>query len=129
MNNFGIITGSYLDASGVWHGFLLGPDGKFTTLDVPGADMTPGDFNGTFPETINTFGAVTGVYIDVNNVYHGFVAVPCTQRCVKSHNETAATSTSALTNTKQISPASSGVLNPRFRLLRSLRRLEAQPSK
>jgi hypothetical protein len=81
LNDFGVITGYYLDASGVYHGFLLSPDGKFTTFDAPGADLTPGNFNGTFPSTINLFGAITGNYVDVNNVSHGFVAVPCFFEC------------------------------------------------
>jgi hypothetical protein len=129
LNNFGTITGSYLDASGVWHGFLLSPDGKFTKLDAPGADLTPGDFNGTFPSNINPDGAIVGTYIDVNNVYHGFVAIPCKQGCFEHNNETAATSTSASTNTRQVNPASGVLNNPRLRMLPWYRGVGAQPSK
>lgn len=74
LNDLGAITGNYLDASGVFHGFLRSPDGKFTTpLDAPGADLTPGNFNGTFPSMINLFGEITGSYSDVNGANHGFV--------------------------------------------------------
>ena len=74
LNDFGAITGYYLDASGVYHGFLRSPDGNFTTpLDAPGADLIPGDFNGTFPSNINLFGAIIGDYLDAGEVYHGFL--------------------------------------------------------
>jgi hypothetical protein len=74
INDLGAITGNYLDASGVFHGFLRSPDGTYTTpLDAPGADLTPGNFNGTFPFNINLFGEITGLYSDVNGANHGFV--------------------------------------------------------
>jgi hypothetical protein len=60
----------------VYHGFLRSPDGKIATFDAPGADTTPGDLNGTFALSINDRGAITGYYIDTNNVSHGFVVLP-----------------------------------------------------
>ena len=44
INDLGVITGSFYDASGLSHGFLRTPDGRFTTFDVPGAGE-----NRTFP--------------------------------------------------------------------------------
>lgn len=76
INLSGVITGYYLDASGVYHGFVYSRGGKFTAFDAPGADTNAGDFNGTFPTNINLSGAVTGSYIDANNVYHGFIRKP-----------------------------------------------------
>lgn len=76
INNFGVITGYYLDANNVFHGFVRSPEGKFTTLDAPGADLTANDFNGTVPNAINDAGAITGAYYDVNNVGHGFLRSP-----------------------------------------------------
>ena len=76
VNNFGAITGYYLDANNVFHGFVRSPEGKFTTFDSPGADTTPGSLNGTFPYSINDWGAITGYYIDANNVSHGFLRLP-----------------------------------------------------
>ena len=76
INDSGAITGYYLDANNVYHGFLRSPDGKFTTLNAPGADLTPGDFNGTLPNAINDAGAITGVYYDANNEGHGFLRSP-----------------------------------------------------
>src|ERR1039458_10624569 len=40
----GAIMGYYLDASNVYHGFLRTPDGRFTTIDVPGAGT--GEYQG-----------------------------------------------------------------------------------
>jgi hypothetical protein len=49
---------------------------RIITLDAPGADLTPGDYNGTFPSAVNIEGAVTGYYEDSTFVYHGFIRTP-----------------------------------------------------
>lgn len=49
---------------------------KIITFDVPGADTKPGDYNGTYPASINTWGAITGSYQDTNNVFHAFLRSP-----------------------------------------------------
>jgi len=76
LNDWGAITGYYLDANNVYHGFLRSPDGKIGNFEAPGADTTPGDFNGTFPASINDEGAITGSFADANGVYHGFLLLP-----------------------------------------------------
>jgi len=76
LNDWGAITGSYPDAYNVWHGFLRSPEGKITSFDAPGADTTPGSYNGTYPYSINDAGVITGSYQDSNNVFHGFVLLP-----------------------------------------------------
>jgi uncharacterized membrane protein len=50
-----------------------GPDHQpaIVTFDVPGAGT--GAYQGTSPSAINPKGEVTGLYIDANNVLHGFV--------------------------------------------------------
>ncbi len=73
LNNSGAVTATYLDANYVFHGFLRSPNGTFITFDAPGADLTPGDFNGTVPGSINESGVITGYYFDSNFVPHGFV--------------------------------------------------------
>jgi hypothetical protein len=130
LNDFGVITGSYLDASNVFHGFLRIPDGKFKTFDAPGADLTPGDFNGTFPADINLFGVTTGFYIDAQGIAHGFLAVPCDQGCPAI--DEAATSikdASPATTTKPVNPAFISLLNPKWHLLPWYRSLGLQPTK
>jgi len=76
LNDQGAITGFYLDANNVYHGFVRGSDGRIATFDVPGADIKPGDFNGTFPVSINDAGVITGFYSDANSTYHAFVLFP-----------------------------------------------------
>ena len=76
INNFGAITGYYLDAYNVFHGFLRSPEGTFTNFEAPGSDTNPNDFNGTLPNAISDAGVITGVYYDVNNVGHGFLRSP-----------------------------------------------------
>jgi hypothetical protein len=69
LNAWGAITGSYVDANYVQHGFLRNPAGKITTVDPPGSQVTQ-------PSGINDFGAITGVYVDSNNVLRGFLRLP-----------------------------------------------------
>ena len=76
INNWGAITGSYVDANDVYHGFLRSPGGSFTTFEAPGADTTPGSFNGTVPNSINDLGAITGEYFDATGFGHGFLRSP-----------------------------------------------------
>lgn len=76
INNFGAITGTYQSADTVLHGFLRTAAGRFITFDAPGADTTPGSFNGTNPTGINDLGAVTGNYWDANGFSHGFLRSP-----------------------------------------------------
>jgi hypothetical protein len=74
INLHGAITGQYLDANGVNHGFLRAPSGAITTFDAPGAGTAPGQ--GTIPTSNNVGGAITGSYIDANGVAHGFLRTP-----------------------------------------------------
>jgi hypothetical protein len=69
LNDWGTITGSYVDANYVQHGFLRGPAGKLATIDPSGSIATQ-------PEGLNDFGVVTGTYVDANNVLRGFVRIP-----------------------------------------------------
>jgi hypothetical protein len=77
INDGGTITGRYIDANNVNHGFLRSPSGdEFIAFDAPGAGKPPGSGQGTFPKSINKAGAITGHYIDSNNVNHGFLRSP-----------------------------------------------------
>jgi hypothetical protein len=74
INKAGAITGHFTDAHGLCHGFLRGPAGdEIITFDAPGAGTTAGSGFGTFPNSINDGGAITGRYIDSHNVTHGFL--------------------------------------------------------
>ena len=79
VNNFGTIVGPFEDNSGnfVAHTYLHTPDGKFTIFEVPGSSMQAGQ--GTLRATssgLNQWGAVTGLYYDSNNAFHGYVRYP-----------------------------------------------------
>ena len=70
----GAVTGYYIDASNVAHGYLRAPDGRFTSFDVPHAGAGSGQ--GTFASNMNLEGTIAGNYTDKNNVSHGFVRAP-----------------------------------------------------
>jgi hypothetical protein len=69
INPAGAITGDYVDANYVFHGFLRAPNGTLTTFDPPGSAST-------VASAINPAGAITGDYIDANYVGHGFLRAP-----------------------------------------------------
>ena len=71
INDLGAVTGLYADAKSFDHGFLRTPDGKFITIDVPGA----GGY-GTIPVAINLEGTVVGYYTDANFLFHAFARSP-----------------------------------------------------
>jgi hypothetical protein len=79
LNQLGAIAGIYSDANSVNHGFLRRPDGDITTFDAPGAGT--GSYQGTgcfsdCPVSLNDWGAIAGIYIDANYVYHGYLRSP-----------------------------------------------------
>lgn len=79
INDSGTITGNYFDANGALHSFVRTADNNFTPIDVPGAGGGPPNaygFQGTIAASINATGAITGNYVDSNNLSHGFVRAP-----------------------------------------------------
>jgi hypothetical protein len=69
LNDWGAITGIYIDANSVFHGYLRSPEGRIVTVDPVGSTYT-------FPDGINDLGRITGYYLDANNVFHGFLRIP-----------------------------------------------------
>jgi predicted membrane protein len=87
INTAGIITGGYMDASYVAHGFVRAANGTITPFDAPGAgsdalltlltETTKGPPDqGTGGFSINTAGVITGTYFDASGVLHGFLMTP-----------------------------------------------------
>jgi hypothetical protein len=71
INDSNRITGSYVDQSGVVHGFVRDADGNITTFDIPGSVLTE-------PASINTEGDITGLYevpngLVIGNLYPAIV--------------------------------------------------------
>ena len=78
INNAGAITGDYWACSADLstcsiHGFVRTPNGRYLVFDAPGAGPDGYSYQGTYPQGINDLGDVSGYYIDVNSVFHGFV--------------------------------------------------------
>jgi hypothetical protein len=74
INDAGDITGTYIDASGVAHGFVRAANGTMTPFDAPGAGTAGTSlFPGTAAVSINDLGDITGTYADASGVLHGFV--------------------------------------------------------
>lgn len=71
VNDLGTVTGTYVDANYLLHGFLRNSAGKFISFDAPGAGTEA--WQGTQPSSINLFGAVTGEVFDNYNVQRGFL--------------------------------------------------------
>ena len=68
----GDVAGTYIDANGVYHGFVFSASGTLTTFDVPGAGLTKG--LGTFVAAMDTAGDVTGYYsVAPYGLTNGFV--------------------------------------------------------
>ena len=62
INNWGAITGYYLDNNNVFHGFLRSPEGKFTQFRSARCGYNRRVTSmGTLPNAINDAGAITGV--------------------------------------------------------------------
>jgi hypothetical protein len=74
INNLGVVTGYYIDATNLGHGFLRTPDGQFTAFEAPGAGTGAGQ--GTYPGNINNLGVIAGTITDGDNVGYGFVRTP-----------------------------------------------------
>ena len=74
----GNITGFYIDANGVFHGFLRAASGTITApIDAPGAAAVAAGhgftFAGSLPVGLDAAGGIAGIFSDANSVFHGFV--------------------------------------------------------
>jgi hypothetical protein len=69
INPGGAISGFYVDASSVQHGFVRDQHGKITEFDPTGSIFTN-------PNAIDAPGEITGFYFDANFVGHGFLREP-----------------------------------------------------
>jgi hypothetical protein len=72
INAAGDIVGTYVDATGLTHGFLL-HQGTYSTLDHPQGGTDGSHAQGTQLSGITDGGDVVGYFQDSNNVIHGFM--------------------------------------------------------
>lgn len=54
----------------------LAQNPSIVSFDAPGADLNPGDYNGTYPSGINAWGVIAGAYQSADTVLHGFLRSP-----------------------------------------------------
>ncbi|HSS17946.1 MAG TPA: hypothetical protein VLQ29_13365, partial [Candidatus Dormibacteraeota bacterium] len=66
INLLGGITGFYVDANSVQHGFVRALGGRITEFDPTGSVFTN-------PNAIDDVGEITGFYVDASGVGHGFL--------------------------------------------------------
>jgi len=71
INRAGAISGGYVSADGVLHGFVRDPQGAITTFDGPDAGNTAG--NGSVGEMIDDAGTIPGVSLDNNGLNHAWI--------------------------------------------------------
>ena len=72
VNAAGAVVGSYIDADGMFHGFMRDPDGNFTTIDLP--EMPDLDF--LFVNTITDAGAVGFRAKAANDILRSYILTP-----------------------------------------------------
>jgi hypothetical protein len=86
-NPAGTITGYYIDAATVFHGFLRTTDRAITSFDPPGSGTLKGSSQGTVPLSIDTAGEIVGQFQDENYLFHGFLrAVDATFTIIDAPN-------------------------------------------
>ena len=72
VNAAGAVVGSYIDADGMFHGFIRNPDGSFNTIDLP--EMPNLEF--LFVNTITDFGAVGFRAKVENDILRSYILMP-----------------------------------------------------
>jgi len=70
INDFGVVSGYYVDSTGVYHGFRHTPDGKYFPYDAPNAALVPGQ--GTVAGPINLLGTIAGEAYNASGVESAF---------------------------------------------------------
>ena len=72
VNAAGAVVGSYIDADGMFHGFIRDPDGSFTTIDLP----TMPNLRFLFVNTITDFGVIGFRAKAANDILRSYILLP-----------------------------------------------------
>jgi hypothetical protein len=76
INDSGVVIGAWGDVSiNAAEGFVRAANGTVTNFTAPGAG-NKGNGQGTYPSLVNDAGDITGLVLDDNQVFHGFVRIP-----------------------------------------------------
>lgn len=70
INDWGEITGYYIDKAGNAHGFVRTPWGAYTSFDTPDSNFL------TIPVFVSDEGAVVGYTLDASYLFHAFLRQP-----------------------------------------------------
>ena len=72
VNAAGAVVGSYVDADGMFHGFMRHPDGSFSTIEVPGMP----NLNFLFVNTITDGGVIGFRAKAVDDILRSYILMP-----------------------------------------------------
>ena len=72
VNAAGAVVGSYIDADGMFHGFIRHPDGSFTSIDLP----TMPDLEFLFVNTITDVGVIGFRAKAANDILRSYILLP-----------------------------------------------------
>ena len=72
VNAAGAVVGSYVDADGMFHGFIRHPDGSFTTIDLP----TMPNLEFLFVNTITDIGVIGFRAKAANDILRSYILLP-----------------------------------------------------
>jgi len=103
--------------------------GNISTFRVPGQIVVPGNDHGSDAKAINALGVITGFWFDTNYALHGYIALPCHDKCFEDdHAATAETGVTPPTTSNQVTLDLPGIPNSKLRLT-PYRNFGAQPGK
>jgi hypothetical protein len=74
LNPEGAVVGSYVDSSGVQHGYVRASNGTITEYSAPGAGTSAGQGGGS--ASVTALGVITGYFFNSDSVPIGFVRTP-----------------------------------------------------
>jgi len=76
INAAGAVLGIFIDASYNEHYFLYSPYNGFTIFDAPDEGAGVSALGWGYPDELNDLGAAVGMFIDGNNIFHGWLRTP-----------------------------------------------------
>jgi len=76
INAAGAVLGIFIDASYNQHYFLYSPYNGFTIFDAPDEGAGVSALGWGYPDELNDLGAAVGMFIDGNNIFHGWLRTP-----------------------------------------------------
>jgi hypothetical protein len=76
VNLAGTVLGIFSDPENNWHYFLRSLGGKYTVFDPPDSDVGLSALGWGYPDELNDAGAAASMFLDANDVLHGWLRTP-----------------------------------------------------